>query len=81
MNRRRIIAFLMALLMLLSVCASCKVSHSESDDMSMSGMLFWEVSDAEGHLLYLLGSIHVGESSLYPLPKVIREAYNAADLL
>ena len=45
-----------------------------------SGMLFWEVS-ANGGTLYLLGSIHVGDASLYPLDDSVMQAFESADAL
>lgn len=41
---------------------------------------FWRVSDADSRV-YLLGSIHFGDESLYPLPPEIEEAYRHSDAL
>ena len=46
-----------------------------------SGMLFWKVTDNAGGEQYLLGAIHVGDKSMYPLPKIVTDAYESADLL
>lgn len=47
-----------------------------------SGMLFWEVSTPDGTgKLYLLGSIHVADDSIYPLPEIVTEAYQSSDIL
>ena len=84
MSKKRMVAWLLAVCLLTSLLTACSVRHWEQTaeaDGETSGMLFWEVSDADGNLLYLLGAIHVGEDSLYPLPKAVREAYAAADLL
>ena len=41
---------------------------------------FWKVSD-EDSSVYLLGSIHLADSSMYPLAKAILKAYQEADYL
>lgn len=41
---------------------------------------FWKVSD-EDSCVYLLGSIHIADSSMYPLSKEILKAYEEADYL
>lgn len=43
--------------------------------------LLYKVSDGEGHVLWLFGSIHVGLDSFYPLPGYVTQAYEAADAL
>lgn len=47
-----------------------------------SGRLFWEVTDPQdGGTLYLLGSIHTADASIYPMPDIVMEAFLNADLL
>lgn len=47
-----------------------------------SGMLFWEVSSPDGtETMYLLGSIHVADDSIYPMPEIVMDAYQSSDLL
>ena len=41
---------------------------------------FW-LATKDGHNLWLMGSIHVGQDSFYPLPAVVEEAWNKADVL
>ncbi len=41
---------------------------------------FWQVSSAE-NTLYLLGSIHIGDYSMYPLSQEIQDAYATASSL
>ncbi len=41
---------------------------------------FWHASK-EGRNLWILGSIHVGQDSFYPLPKPIEDAWQQADVL
>lgn len=53
-----------------------------SQELPQSGMLFWQVTDPEtGGTLYLLGSIHAADDSVYPLPQVVTEAFRYADSL
>lgn len=42
--------------------------------------LVWKVSGGKADV-YVLGSIHVGDISLYPLDNLVQEAYNSADFL
>lgn len=43
--------------------------------------LLYKVTDADGHVVWLFGSIHVGEDTYYPLPKYVMDAYKGADAL
>jgi hypothetical protein len=43
--------------------------------------LLWTVDDGGRTTAYLLGSIHVGTESLYPLPKAVQTAFTASDAL
>ena len=46
-------------------------------------MFFWEIQGADTHgklsTIYVLGTIHVGDERLYPLPEEIAKAYGSAD--
>ena len=42
--------------------------------------LMWKVNN-KGNTVYLLGSIHVGDTSLYPLHKGIKDAFKDSDML
>ena len=46
-----------------------------------SAPLVYRVSDDQGHVLYLLGTIHVGNDDMYPLGDAVEEAYEKADVL
>lgn len=43
--------------------------------------LLYKVSDADGDVIWLFGSIHVGEESFYPLPEYVTDAYESAERL
>ena len=43
--------------------------------------LFWRAESGSGATLYLLGSIHFGREDMYPLPGVIRTAFQKSDAL
>ncbi|MBQ1847103.1 MAG: TraB/GumN family protein [Clostridia bacterium] len=46
------------------------------------GPAMWMVEDADGHICYLLGSIHVGkDDSLFPFADIIEDAYKSCDQL
>ena len=46
-----------------------------------SAPLVYRVTAGEGHALYLLGTIHVGNEDMYPLGGAVEEAYANADIL
>lgn len=96
-TRRAIGALLVLLLMLatLSACTVRTVpsdatnltgttsSPAHTDGTTpASGLLFWEVTSPDGtETMYLLGSIHVADDSIYPMPEVVMNAYQSSDLL
>lgn len=56
-------------------------AHTDGTE-SASGLLFWEVTSPDGtETMYLLGSIHVADDSIYPMPEVVMDAYQSSDLL
>ena len=46
-----------------------------------SAPLVYRVTDGQGHVLYLLGTIHVGNDDTYPLGGAVEEAYANADVV
>ena len=46
-----------------------------------SAPLVYRVTDGQGHVLYLLGTIHVGTDDMYPLGSAVEEAYENADIV
>jgi len=64
----KLLIFLLIFLSLLSLSAEAK-QH-----------IFWGIN-SDSATVYLLGSIHVGEKSLYPMDKVIRDAFDKSDFL
>ncbi|MBR3504902.1 MAG: TraB/GumN family protein [Clostridia bacterium] len=49
--------------------------------LAASAPLVYRVTDGEGHRLYLLGTIHVGRSDMFPLGGAVEEAYAESDIL
>lgn len=43
--------------------------------------LLYRVTDSDGTVIWLFGSIHVGKEEYYPLPAYVMDAYNEADAL
>ncbi len=97
MKLKRILMFLLAVLILFafSACRSDEVAESvEQSSSQMSDAdeessfkectvspLFWKVTDSDGDIIWLLGSIHAGMSEYYPLPEYMVSAYNGADAI
>ena len=62
------------------VACSDPVSSADSSDSWGEKHFLWKVSD-ENSSVWLLGSIHVADSSFYPLPAVIDSAFSTASEL
>lgn len=43
--------------------------------------ILYKVSDSEGNVIWLFGSIHVGKEEFYPLPDYVMNAYNSSDVI
>lgn len=43
--------------------------------------ILYQVSDEDGNIVYLFGSIHVGIDEMYPLPDYVLDAYDESDAL
>ena len=56
---------------ILPLLAGCSASKSEG----VQKHLLWKVSDSNSSI-YILGSVHLADSSIYPLDTVIEEAFN-----
>ena len=66
------IAAALALLLALGVCVPA---------FAGARPLLYRVEDQDGHTVYLLGTIHVGRESTYPLSEAVEKAYREADVL
>lgn len=53
----------------------------EPDTASSISPLLYKVTDADGNVAWLFGSIHVGQDYFYPLPDYVTNAYESADAL
>ncbi len=72
--RKRLARFLVLVIIALLLCAGCKAPPTSFP--------FWEVQDVQGHTrMYLFGSMHLADASLYPLPNAITKAYRQSDAL
>ena len=45
------------------------------------GPILYQVTDSEGHVAWLFGSIHVGREDYYPLPDYVMNAFDGSDAL
>ncbi len=67
-------------LVLLLACFTVAALAQSSVYKPGSPLLMWKVS-SKTNSAYVLGSIHLGDKSLYPLPSVIENAFAAASVL
>lgn len=63
--------------------SSTDESFEESGEIEdeITGPLLYKVTDDEGNVVWLFGSIHVGREEFYPLPDYVLDAFNGSDAL
>jgi hypothetical protein len=77
LKRRHIHAVLIVLLALLGVAQAQQAAPAQPKPRRF---LMWKATSPSA-TVYLVGSIHVGDSSMYPLPKEVESAFAAARVL
>lgn len=70
-------SFSLLKLLIATICASCLIGCSPQIEHKY---FFWKVSDSNS-TIYILGSIHLADSSFYPLDSVIANAFDRSDEL
>ena len=90
MKFKKWLALLLALILILCTTA-CNYSgdddrdnetnDSASDTLSTTGPLLYRVTDTNGNVAWVFGSIHVGRESYYPLPSYVTDALEGSDAL
>ena len=61
--------------------ATVPVTSAPIPEESTIKPLLYQVSDDNGNIIWLFGSIHVGLDSYYPLPQYVTEAFESSDAL
>lgn len=64
-------------LLFVAICATCLVACSPQTEHKH---FLWKVSDSNS-TIYILGSIHLADSSFYPLDPIITNAFDSSDEL
>ena len=77
LKRRHIHAFLIVLLMF---AAAAQAQQAAPAQPKPRRFLMWKAASPTA-TIYLVGSIHLGDSSMYPLPKEVESAFAAAKVL
>ena len=83
---RRILSFFIALTICLSLVSCNNAAKEEKipskqDEKSTSTPLLYKVTDDDGNVTWLFGSIHIGRDDYYPLPDYVLDAYEDSDIL
>ena len=82
---KSLLALLLSAVLLLAGCgapgSSSSPPSSFGEETGDARPLLWKAEDSGGGCVYLLGSIHVGEKSMYPLPDYVMDAFEASDAL
>lgn len=64
----------------ITACASTSINEDAATITKHEDALFWKIDgkDSNGNpsKLYVLGTIHLGDDRLYPIPKYIEDAFN-----
>lgn len=53
----------------------------EASQNEGSSPILYRVTDKNGNILWLFGSIHIGREDYYPLPDYVQQAFDEADML
>src|SRR5947209_15209154 len=77
LKRRRVYLFLIALIALMGVAQAQQPAPAQPRPRRF---LMWKATSPTTSL-YLVGSIHVGDNGMYPLPKEVEFAFTAAKVL
>ncbi len=76
---KKLLALLLALVMTVSLCA-CKKDETKTAASKVTPLLY-KVTEFDGDVVWILGSIHYGEDYMYPLPDYIYDALDNSDYL
>lgn len=57
-----------------------RVVREKGDDAQSTGRFLWKATSGAGEL-YLFGSIHFGNADMYPLDRVVTDAFSRAEIL
>src|ERR1700761_9739783 len=68
-------------LFLVAFCAAHAQPAAQPQPQARPHRIFMWKATSPTTTIYLLGSIHVGDSGMYPLPKEVESAFSAAKVL
>lgn len=78
MKKIKYVMLLLCFMFLMNGCSK-KEEVVEKKESTTTPLLFEVTKEGSGNKLYLFGSIHAGEESLYPLPDYVMNAYKESD--
>lgn len=70
--KKKLLSLILIVLALISFLPAC---HADSTP------LLYRVTDEQGNVIYLFGTIHVGNEALYPLSDAVLQAFDQSDVL
>ena len=79
--RKQIIFFLYALICLQFLACAGTKTETKNEKVLREEHFLWKAEKAGAPAIWLLGSIHLADSSFYPLPSIIDSAWDAATLV
>lgn len=86
MNMKRVLSWILIFVMCLALLG-CDKAGSDKDKLrpqtqaNVVAPLLYKVTDDQGNVVWLFGSIHAGRESFYPLPDYVLNAFDGADKL
>ena len=83
MKKLKYVILLFCFMFMISGCTKKEVEKEEvKEPISNSTPLLLEVTkEGSENILYLFGSIHAGEETMYPLPNYVMNAYKKSDIV
>ena len=78
---KKIFKLLTLVLLIGLLFTGCARREQDEVVVNNNDALIWQVTDTDGNSMYLVGSIHVGKKSMFPLPEKLLKAFKESDAL
>lgn len=78
---KRLLPLVLCFLLLVSCGSSAVITEPAPTGERIAAPLFYRVTDQDGDVVWLLGSIHYGDEQMWPLGDYIMDAFDASDAL
>lgn len=76
---KRVLALILAVFIMVSLCA-CKKDETKATAFKVTPLLY-KVTEFDGDVVWILGSVHCNKEDIYPLPDYVYDALDNSDYL